>query len=182
MRTHYNIMQRLVHWAVALIVVGSLTIGLILGRLGYDGVVATFGNDVTNLLYKYHKTFGVLILSLMALRVILKLSFGKPDYAEPLPGFQRAASASVHGLLYLGLLAMPVLGWLATASGGYPVEFFDWKLPALIGKDKELSATLYTVHRTLGWVIGGLILVHLSAAFYHWRIRRDGVIERMSLF
>lgn len=181
MSERYALSQRLIHWAVALSVIFALAVGLTLGRLGFDGVKATFGMEVTNVLYKYHKTFGVLILAMMALRVLLKLRLGKPAYSEPLPAFQRVASEAVHGLLYVALLSMPILGWAATASAGYPVEFFNWKLPGLIGKHKELSETLYSLHRWLGWTIGALVLVHISAAIYHWRVRRDGVIERMRL-
>jgi L-lysine 2,3-aminomutase len=35
------------------------------------------------------------------------------------------------------------VGWLATAAGGYPVQFFAWTLPGLIAKDKALSETLF---------------------------------------
>jgi len=42
--------------------------------------------------------------------------------------------------------------------------------------------TLFSVHGLLGWLIIGLIAVHVGAALMHWRVRRDGVMERMSLF
>jgi cytochrome b561 len=77
---------------------------------------------------------------------------------------------------------MPVLGWLATASGGFPVQFFNLTLPGLISENKELSKTLFELHALVGWVILGLIVLHVSAAVYHWKIKRDGVMGRMSLF
>jgi cytochrome b561 len=83
--------------------------------------------------------------------------------------------------LYVALLAMPILGLLATAAGGYPVQFFEWTLPGLIGKDKALSDTLFWLHGLVGWVLLGLILLHVGAAMRHWLIKRDGVMARMSL-
>jgi cytochrome b561 len=119
-RARYSLIQRLIHWLVAVIALCVMAVGLTLGTLGFDGTKDAFGIDVTNLLYKYHKTFGVVLLGLMTLRLIVKRLLGAPEYSPPLPAFNRSASAAVHGLLYVTLLVQPVLGWAATAAGGYP--------------------------------------------------------------
>jgi cytochrome b561 len=178
----YNLVQRLLHWLIVVLAIGLLGVGLTLGNLGYEGTVAAFGSDTTDLLYTYHKTFGVLMLGLMVLRLALRLSLGAPPYRQPLAAWRRAASRLVHGLFYVVLLAMPVVGWLGTAAGGFPVQFFGWELPGFIGKDEALGKTLFQVHGWLGWVLIGLILIHVAAALMHWLIQRDGVMERMSLF
>ncbi|HUS54945.1 MAG TPA: cytochrome b, partial [Thermohalobaculum sp.] len=178
----YTLAQRLVHWAIAAIAICVLIVGVTLGTLGFDGVKATFGMDTTNLLYKYHKTFGVVLLGLMTVRLVLKLMHGRPDYDPPLPRFNKSASAAVHGLLYVALLVQPVLGWLATAAGGFPVEFFSTKLPGLIAKDPALSKTLYGLHGSVGWLILTLITIHVGAALMHRYVKRDTVMSRMSLF
>jgi len=178
----YTLAQRLIHWAVAIIAICLLVVGGTLGILEFDGVKDTFGMPVTNALYKYHKTFGVILLGLMTLRLGLKLTLGRPDYDPPLPRFNRAASAAVHGLLYLALLVQPMLGWAATAAGGYPIEFFNSTLPKLIGKDPALSKTLYAVHGAVGALILTLIAIHVSAALWHAYVKRDTVMKRMSLF
>ncbi|MCU0935604.1 MAG: cytochrome b [Gammaproteobacteria bacterium] len=178
----YTLVQRLLHWIIALLVLGLLAVGMIFFFLDFEGTKNTFGREVTDALYTYHKSFGILVLALMILRVALRVVLGAPPYARPLPAFQRVASHAVHGLLYLTLLAMPVVGWLATAAGGYPVQFFDWTLPGLLAKDKALAETLFWLHGTLGWVIIGLLAVHIGAALMHWLVKRDGVMGRMSLF
>lgn len=177
----YSLVQRLIHWAVAVIALCVLAVGMTLGLLGFDGVKANFGIEVTNLLYKYHKTFGVILLGLMTLRLALRSTLGRPEHQPPLPRFNRIASEAVHGTLYVALLVQPLLGWAATAAGGYPVEFFQWVLPGFIGKDPELSKTLYNVHYVIGWVILALIAIHAGAALMHWLVLRDGVMRRMSL-
>jgi len=181
MRFRYGLVQRLLHWLIAVIAIVMLGVGLTLGNLGYDGAVATFGQDVTNSLYAYHKSFGVLLLGLMVLRLLFRLSLGAPPYREPLAAWQRVASRVVHGLLYVVLLGMPVVGWLATAAGGFPVQFFDWTLPGLIGKDEPLGKNLFELHGWLGWVLIGLILLHVAGALMHWLVQKDGVMQRMSL-
>lgn len=178
----YNYAQRLLHWLIALLVFGLLAVGSLLGTLGFEGLKDLVGLEMTNQLYGYHKTFGILLLTLMVLRLALKRLFRSPPYQPPLTGLERTASVTIHSLLYAALILMPVLGWLGTAAGGYPVQFFNLTLPGLIPEDKELSETLFGLHGVVGWVILGLILIHVGAAIYHWRIKRDGVMRRMSLF
>ena len=175
----YALSQRLLHWIIALMVLSALAVGFLLGFLGFSGVKDTFGIDTTNLLYKYHKTFGVLILGLMIIRIIVKMTKGKPDYTPSLTKFEHSASNAVHGLLYLCLFAMPVLGWLGTGANGFPVEFFNWKLPAILAKDKDLGGLLMELHGTIGWILAALIIIHIGAALKHAIVKKDGVLQRM---
>lgn len=175
----YALSQRLLHWVIAAMVIGALAVGFLLGFLGFSGVKDAFGIDVTNLLYKYHKTFGILILGLMVARIVVKLAKGKPAYATPLTRFEHAASNAVHGLLYLCLFAMPVLGWLGTGANGFPVEFFNWKLPPILAKDKELGGLLMQLHEIIGWTLAALIAIHIGAALKHAIVKKDGVLQRM---
>lgn len=177
----YRLAQRLVHWAIAISVVLSLALGIMLGLLGFDATLKTFGEAATNLIYKYHKTLGVLILGLMLLRIALRIAYGRPRHVPPLPVWQRIVSETVHFALYALLVVQPVIGWVATAAGGFPIEFFNWTLPGFVGKDEELSRWLYGVHWYLGLAILVLAAVHVTAAVLHWRVWRDGVMRRMSL-
>lgn len=179
-RTRYTLTQRLLHWLIALLVFALLIAGLTFWLLGYDGIVALFGNEMTNFLYKYHKTFGILVLILTVLRIALRRAAPPPAYASPLSGIVRVASSTTHVLLYLLLLAMPVLGWLATAAGGFPVQFFDWELPGLIGKDEALSEQLFRLHGIGGLILTALLVLHIGAGLRHWRLK-DGIMQRMSL-
>ncbi|NCA70518.1 MAG: cytochrome b [Sphingobacteriia bacterium] len=177
----YALIQRLLHWLIALIVIVLLAAGTVIGTLGYDGLVAQFGSDVTNLMYTTHKTFGIMVLILMVLRLGLRLAIGAPGYDRALPGWQMIASRISHWGFYVLLIAMPLVGWLATAAGGYPVDFFNWTLPGLINKNPELSKTLFELHALIGLLLIVLILVHAGAALLHWLVWRDGVMARMAL-
>jgi cytochrome b561 len=178
----YPLILRLIHWLVAISVIGVLTLGLTLGVLGFEGAKNTFGLPATNLIYKYHKTFGIIILGLMTLRLLIRLFVRKPPYDSPLPRVNRIASSLVHGLLYVVLLVQPVLGWAATAAGGFPIEFFNRELPKFIAKDEALSARLYDLHGAVGLLLLVLVTIHVTAALFHWLAVRDTVMRRMSLF
>ncbi|WP_163560031.1 cytochrome b [Halomonas sp. NO4] len=178
---HYAYAHRLLHWLIAVLVLFSLTSGTTLGALGFEGSVETFGRATTDTIYTLHKTSGVTILGLMILRLGSRLANGKPPYAVPLPTFHRLASGLVHTLLYVLLFLMPILGWLATATGDFPVQFFAWNLPRLVGVNEALSETLFVWHGRVGLTILLLACLHIAAALYHWLIRKDGVMARMSL-
>ena len=177
----YPLIHRLLHWAVAVIVLWQATVGFTFMFLEFDGVLATFGQDTTNALYKYHKSFGVVVLGLMVLRLAIRLAVGKPDYRPPLDALERRLSTAVHIGLYAALIVQPILGWAATAAGGYPIEFFVWVLPGFLSKDPPLSEALYGAHGVVGWVILLLVGLHIAGALRHWLVIRDGVMTRMSL-
>lgn len=178
----YSLSQRLLHWFTALLVIPALAGGILLGTLGFEGVRDAFGMEVTNVLYAAHKTTGVLILVVVLVRLGVRLTLGAPAPAPTLTPVERWASRSVHTLLYLVLIVQPLLGWLATAAGGYPVEFFGWNLPGLVAKDKALSEILFQAHGLLGFFLLLLLGLHIAGALRHWLIKRDGVMRRMSLF
>lgn len=178
----YSLPQRVLHWGIAGLVALALVAGMLFFAFGFSGLQDTFGGAVTNALYKYHKTAGVLVLGLMILRVVLRLRLGAPAPVTSLTDLERRLSAGVQLLLYAMLLVLPALGWLATAAGGFPVEFFNWTLPGLIGKDKALSELLFTLHGLAALTVMLLLGLHIAGALRHWLIKRDGVMRRMSLF
>ena len=177
----YPLIHRLLHWAIAVIVPVVLTVGMIFMFLEFEGTLAAFGQPATDLLYTYHKSFGIVILALMLLRLAVRLTFGKPPYRPPIAAWERAVSTAVHASLYALLILQPMLGWAATAAGGYPVQFFAWNLPGLLAKDESLSRTLYGVHGLFGWLILILAGLHIAGALRHWLVKRDQVMTRMAL-
>ena len=177
----YPLIHRLLHWAVAVVVLGTLTVGMIFTFLEFEGTLATFGKATTDLLYKYHKSFGIVVLILMLARLAVRLAYGKPGYRPPIAGWERSVSTAVHASLYGLLLLQPILGWAATAAGGYPIQFFEWNLPGFLSKDEALSEVLYEVHGVGGWLILILAGLHIAAALRHWLVQRDQVMTRMTL-
>lgn len=177
----YPLIHRLLHWTVAVVVLCTLTVGMIFMFLEFEGTLEAFGQPATDLLYTYHKSFGIVVLVLMLLRLAVRLAFGKPAYRPPIAAWERAVSTAVHASLYGLLILQPMLGWAATAAGGYPVQFFAWNLPGLLSKDEALSQRLYDVHGLTGWLILILAGLHIAGALRHWLIKRDQVMTRMAL-
>ncbi|MEM8753180.1 MAG: cytochrome b [Pseudomonadota bacterium] len=175
----YPAVQRALHWSVAALVFGALALGMAMGWNGFSGLVERYGRETTNLIYQYHKTFGVMILALMLVRLAVRRRLGTPPYAEPLTDFEANASAFVQRAFYGCLIAMPILGWLGTGAGGFPVEFFAWRLPGILPKNEGLSEALFLLHEIVGWALVALIVLHVGGALKHAVVNMDRVMERM---
>lgn len=175
----YAPIQRIIHWLMAVIVLALLSGGFLIYFLGFQGVTDLLGVELRNMLYTYHKTFGLMVLGLMILRLFIRLEVGKPAYEPPIAPYERILSASVQYALYLCLFAMPIVGWLATDALDFPVEFFSWHLPQFIAKDEAMGKALYEAHGWLGFGILILLVLHIAGTIRHSMSGHGHVFRRM---
>lgn len=160
---------RLLHWLIA---------GLVLATWPLGYVIHFVKNEVSLDFYLVHESLGFLVLWLMLVRVGNKLIARKPP-AEG-SAIERIAAASVHGLLYLFLIIMPVSGFLATNAHGFPFSWFG-VLPiwSPIGKSPDIAWTLSGIHAWSAWILLSLLALHFAAVLFHHVIRRDTTLYRM---
>ena len=159
------------HWLMALMIAGSLGVGLTMARLPLS--------PTRLLLYNGHKWAGVLILTLAALRLLWRLSH-RPPALPPMPGWQHAAARGSHAAMYLLFFAVPLLGWAYSSAAGFPVVLFGvLPLPDWVPVDRGLASALKPWHGRLAWLLGLLVLLHVAAALKHQLVDRDGLINRM---
>ena len=127
-----------------------------------------------------HKSIGVTVLGLVALRIVWRLIVGAPAYSEPLGRLTHAAARAGHFVLYALMIAMPVSGYLTSTAGGNEISWFGlFSLPRLVGKDKFLDEAASWAHLTFAWVIAFVLAAHLGAVVWHAVVRRDSVLTRM---
>jgi cytochrome b561 len=169
---HYPATSKWLHWLIAACVLTTAPVAIAMTRVG-EG-------PNQDMLYNFHKSLGVLILVLMTLRLINRLAVGAPIADPGIEPWQKAVSATVHTSFYVLLLAMPVVGYIANSAYGAATPFFGlFELPAVVDKDETLATQLFTAHRWAGYLLIVLVLLHVSAALYHYFIRGDRVLQRM---
>jgi cytochrome b561 len=169
----YTLPAILLHWLVALLIIGAFTLGVIMTDIP--------GLTPTKLkYYSWHKWAGVTVLLFAALRLLWRLLNTAPDYAEAMPAWQRWAAHGTHALLYLLMFAVPVSGYFYTLAAGVPVVFFGIvELPVLIGPDPVLKTTLKALHYWLNMLMAAGVLLHVAAALKHQFIDRHPIMRRM---
>ena len=137
---HYPATSKLLHWLVAACVLMTAPVAIAMTRIG-EGATR-------DALYNFHKSLGVLILVLMILRLLNRLAAGALAPEAEIAPWQKVVSSIVHTSLYVLLLAMPVVGYIANSAYGAPTPFFGlFELPAVRTKSLQRGCSRYTV----GW-------------------------------
>jgi cytochrome b561 len=171
--TRFPLTLRLLHWLMAICILTMLFIGM--------GMVSTV-SELRTLLIDLHKPLGMLILCLAAIRACIRLVRPAPPLPADLPALQRMAAHLSHLLLYVLMVAQPLVGWAMLSAGGYPVKLFGTLvLPPIAPIGGPLFAFLRQAHIILAMVLFATILAHLGAALFHAWVRRDGVWQAMTL-
>jgi cytochrome b561 len=169
----YGIVARLFHWGSALLILATVVIGVAMTSEGFE--------SLRDALYVSHKTIGVVILGVLALRVAWRVvTPGPPRLPDSVPPLQRRLAEVTHTGLYLLMGLMAVTGYLRVVSGDFPVEILDAAgIPPLISGAPELSGTLSVVHKVGAYLLVAVVAMHVAAAAHHGLILRDGVFSRM---
>lgn len=166
----YNRAARLLHWVMAVLLIGNLAGGLLHESL----------KDTINLI-PVHKSIGLTVLALTIARIAWRFSWQHPPYPPAVPQWQIAAAKAVQGVFYTLMLAMPLSGWVMASAGKYPLSWFGLvDVPKFaVAKESALYLASRQGHEVLGWLFVGLIVLHVAAALRHHLILKDRVLERM---
>lgn len=165
----YPGLSRILHWIVAALVFATWPLGLMIGYVK---------KEVSLDFYLLHESIGFLVIWVMLLRIGTKIVAGAPEIEGT--ALERMAAHSVHGLLYVFLIIMPVSGFLATNAHGFPLHWFGlFEVWSPLGKSPEIAGTLSGIHFWSAWILFGLFCVHFAAALFHHVVKRDGTLLKM---
>lgn len=160
------------HWIMALGLLGMLFLGIWMTSLP--------DSDAKFKLYDWHGWTGVTMLVLALCRLAWRLTHRPPELPGTLPDFARHAAETAHNVLYVLMLAQPIVGWLMNSANGYPTSWFGvLTLPTLIPKDEAFGHQLQVLHGALGYSLLALIGVHVAAALKHQLIDKTGLLSRL---
>jgi cytochrome b561 len=171
----YSFSMRFMHWSAAVIVILALLIGVMIGYDLVDGK-----SEIGGILYSLHVSLGVLAILFMATRLVVRQASPRP--AVKGGRMAQRLAGSVHGLLYILALGVPLLGYaMDLAYGGVPALFgmampdFGWLAPA--GSQHPVAETLYYLHSYGGHVLAFLITAHVAAAIWRTLKAAPGEID-----
>ena len=171
--SQYGLISILLHWMVTVAVIG-------LFALGYWMVGLTYYSSWYRTAPDIHKSIGLILFALMAVRLVWRFLSHGP---APLPSHGRVtrlATKAGHGLLYLGLFAVMISGYLISTADGRAISVFDWfEVPALITGIPDQEDIAGLVHEYLAWALVIFSGLHALAALKHHFIDRDSTLKRM---
>ncbi len=161
------------HWLIALAVLGQIAFGW------YLQLVPRLTPDRT-VFVNFHKSTGLVIGVLIALRLAWRLSHKPPPLPAAMPAWERRVALANHVLLYACMLIMPLAGYTASNFSKFGVKFFNAVLlPPWGVDDRGIYAFFNGLHVATSYVFVSLIALHVAAALKHLFFPRYGIFRRM---
>ena len=137
------------------------------------------GSGIREALKTWHYMLGLAVFFLVWVRLAARLIGTTPPINPPPPRWQVHVAHISELVIYIFMIAMPLMGWLILSADNEPVAFFGMRLPALVAENKQLAMQLEEVHELVGNVGYFLIGVHAAAAVVHHYVQRDNTLVRM---
>ncbi len=169
---HYGAVAQSLHWAI----VALVAVQVVLGVTGADLPV---GMERLITLSR-HKSLGMTILALVAVRLAWRLVNPVPRLPPQLPRLEQRLAHFTHWLFYGLLLVLPLAGWINSSASNLTVSWFGmFNFPDLVETDKALAVSAKAWHRSMAWLLITMIALHALAALRHHFVLKDSVLLRM---
>ncbi|MDO6563803.1 cytochrome b [Amphritea sp. 1_MG-2023] len=169
----FGIPSILIHWLIALGIIGMYPLGLYIDTL-------TYYDPEYQTVPAWHKSIGMILLALLALRMVWR-SMNRAPTPLPQPRGLQLATKAVHLLLYLLPLITLISGYMISTADGRPISVFNWfdvpALSAVIDNQEDLAGE---VHYWVATLMIGLAGLHALAALKHHFINKDQTLIRMT--
>ncbi|QDH60429.1 cytochrome b [Pandoraea pnomenusa] len=183
----YTRVAMVLHWAVALLMLGNVAIGQTIALLSD----ATLEKIDVRFWIDLHKSIGITVLGLAMLRVVWRLTHRPPPLSQVFASWERASAHAVHWMLYLLILALPLTGWAHdsawVAASTHPLVLFGvvpfprmgWLMGMNEASKDYWHDLLGNVHAYCAYALYALLALHIGAALKHQWIDRHSVLRRM---
>lgn len=168
----YTRVAMLLHWLIALAVIGQMLLGWYLGEVPR-------GVPARTIWVNLHKSIGLVIGALALTRLAWRLCHRPPTLPSSLSALEQRVAPIAHGLLYACLIGMPLAGYIASNHSRFGIRFFGIPLAPWGADDPAVYRWFTGLHGVLAQVFAGLIALHVLAALKHALIDRDTVLQRM---
>jgi cytochrome b561 len=168
--SRYHPILVVLHWLLALLIPTALVLGsFVMARIPTSDPAKIDA-------LRGHMVGGILILSLMLMRLVIRFATHRPARASSGSALLDGPAWLSHRLLYIGVIGMAVVGLSLALETGI--------LGILIGEQPELPVDFWAyqlrgAHYLISRALWALIALHVAGALYHTFVRKDGLLRRM---
>lgn len=167
-KERYGKVSIVFHWGMAVLIGWQL--------LKFGDRIAEGEHWIGQTLVPWHLSIGALLLGLIVAR-LLWVASQRRHRPEQDPATAWLVKGG-HGLLFAGMLAMPVTGVLVMVGGGYGLTAFGLELIAK-GDKVAWASAIGALHSPIAWALTALVIGHIAMALFHHFVRRDDTLRRM---
>lgn len=171
----------LLHWLMAILILGNLALGMLLEDIPIDQKFQR---------YQLHKSLGMTVMVLAVLRIIWRFVHPAPPLPSHMRVWEKGVAHITHFVLYVMMLLIPFTGWALVSSSPKKIPTVLYglvELPHLpffesLAEDarKAVSHNIAETHGLLAYVLLVLVGAHVLAAIRHHWLIKDETIMRMS--
>lgn len=159
------------HWTSAVLVIGVGILGLLHDSWPSRPAQAFWIN--------IHAVFGLLLFGIVIARLILRISHAPPPLPADVGVLTQRLSPYAHGLLYVLLVVIPLVGIVTFVWHGRVFDFGLFQVNFGVKSDRAVFGPTEDIHGYLAYGLFGLAGLHALAALWHHFIRHDAVLRRM---
>lgn len=177
-KLRYGFAAQILHWVTAALILFLLPLGVYMHELP-QGNDAEISQKV--FLYSLHKSVGIALLTVAVLRVVWAVFNKKPAPLHAERKLETLVAESIHWLLYISILAVPVSGWLhhAATDGFAPIWWFENQDFSFVQKDPKLAEIFGAMHFFFAATMVISLALHIAGALKHAVIDKDSTLARM---
>ncbi len=167
----YTRIAMLLHWLTVTLVAALFVVGWAMVDLPKG---PTRGD-----LFALHKSIGMSVFLLTALRLGWRVTHRPPALPQVLPDWQRSLVKTVHYLFYGLLFTQPLLGYLSSSFSPYPTHYLGMTLPSWALPNPSLNELFTQLHAAGALGLAFTIAAHLLGVLSHLARRGDRLVRRM---
>jgi cytochrome b561 len=163
------------HWITVLLVLALFATAWL------HAVAEEQRSDFTPLLLHLHRSTGVTVWTLTALRLTWRFTWARlPPFPAHMTVTHRTGVTLGEYGLYALLLGQPVTGLLTTLFAGRSFLLFAWEIPPLFPRDDAIRTAFHSIHEIGAWTLAILVAGHAGMALFHHIVLRDDVLACMA--
>jgi cytochrome b561 len=178
----YTRTAMVLHWIIAVLIFANIALGLSADHLPDDWIRPAID---------LHKSFGITVLGLAAMRLLWRATHPAPSLPASYPGWERWGAHAVHGALYVLIFFLPLSGWAhdsawkAAASptihlyGVIPWPRMGWLVAVAPDRKDYWHDLLGQVHAASAYALYTLVAAHVLGALKHQWFDREPELQRM---
>ncbi|MCF6289312.1 MAG: cytochrome b [Proteobacteria bacterium] len=170
---NFGIVTILIHWFMAIIIVGLFVLGTYMMDLDYY-------DPFYNIAPWWHKSFGLLIVFLLISRIIWRIYNPKVKPITSNKAYEIKMALMMQYALYALMFVCCISGYMISTAEDAGISFFGvFEVPATIAKGNQQADLAGQIHEysTLALII--LASLHMLAAFKHHFINKDKTLIRI---
>jgi cytochrome b561 len=170
--SHYGWVSIILHWSMALLLVGMYLLGDYMVDLDYY-------DDWYHKAPAFHKSIGVVLGLALIFRIVWNYAQCKPiPYEDNLILITLAKLA--HLAIYVLIVLLLISGYLISTAKGQGINvFYLFELPALLANNSARGEIAGNIHATTGIIFILIVVLHAIAGFIHHFVFKDRTLTRI---